>query len=103
MRTFSTLSAALLALGLGSGVASANAFLLAIHDGKAMGRGNASGATDTDPSAITYNIGGLAVDEGTNVMIGTAMVIPTSSFIDTNGNKTKTTAQYPLVPHFFAS
>jgi long-chain fatty acid transport protein len=101
MRTFSTLSAALLALGLGSGVASANAFLLAIHDAKAMGRGNAAGATDTDPSSITYNIGGLAADSGTNVMIGGAMVIPSSTYTDTSGTKTDTESEHPIVPHFF--
>lgn len=103
MRTFSTLSAVLLALGLGSGVASANAFLLAIHDGKAMGRGNAAGATDTDPSAITYNIGGLAVADGTNVMVGGAMVVPSSTYTDPEGRKTDTLSQHPVLPHIFAS
>ena len=103
MRTLSTLSVGFLALGLGGGVASANAFLLAVHDGKAMGRGNASTASDTDPSSITYNIGGLAVDSGTNVMVGGAMILPTSTYTDLSGNKTDTESQHPILPHLFVT
>ncbi len=103
MRTTSTLSVGFLVLGLGGGVASANAFLLAVHDGKAMGRGNAAVATNTDPSSITYNIGGLAVGEGTNVMIGSAVVMPAASYTDLDGVKTDTESSAPIVPHFFAT
>jgi long-chain fatty acid transport protein len=103
MRTTSTLSVGFLVLGLGGGVASANAFLLAVHDGKAMGRGNAAVATNTDPSSITYNIGGLAVGEGTNVMIGSALIMPSASYTDLDNSKTDTESSYPLVPHFFAT
>ncbi|MBC7978367.1 MAG: outer membrane protein transport protein [Myxococcales bacterium] len=103
MRTTSTLSVGFLVLGLGGGVASANAFLLAVHDGKAMGRGNAAVATNTDPSSITYNIGGLAVGDGTNVMIGSAVVMPSASYTDLDGVKTDTESSAPIVPHFFAT
>ena len=75
----------LLALG---GTAHANAFLLNEFDAKAVGRGNASTATDVDPSSIYYNIGGLAVGEGTNVQVGGSLIAPSASFTDIAGNKT---------------
>lgn len=101
MRTTSTLSVGFLVLGLG-GVASANAFLVNEYDAKAVGRANASTATDTDPSAISFNIGGLAVAQGTNVMIGGAIITPGATFTDlSSGTKTDTEPLHAVVPHFF--
>jgi long-chain fatty acid transport protein len=101
MRTISTLSVGFLVVGLG-GVASANAFLLNEHDAKAVGRGDASTATDTDPSAISFNIGGLAAAEGTNVMIGGALIMPAATFTDAQtGTKTDTQSLQAVLPHFF--
>src|SRR5262245_24273887 len=100
MRKISISSAALV-LGLGS-AASAGGFMVGLHDAKALGRSNASAATDTDPSSITFNIGGLAADEGTNVMIGGSLVFAGASYTDTSGMKTEAgVGGHPIVPHLF--
>ena len=71
-------------------VAHANGFLLNEFDAKVIGRGEASAATDVDPSAIYFNIGGLAAGvNGTVVQIGGASIIPAASFTD-DATKTKT-------------
>jgi long-chain fatty acid transport protein len=70
------------------GSAHANGFLLNEFDAKAVGRGNAVTASDTDPSSIYYNIGGLAGGEGTNVQVGGSLIAPEATFTDTAGNKT---------------
>jgi long-chain fatty acid transport protein len=85
------------------GTASANAFLLNEFDAKAVGRGNASIATDVDPSSIYYNIGGLAVGEGTNVQLGGSLIAPAASFTDTAGNKTTSDTNPQGVVGAFAS
>jgi long-chain fatty acid transport protein len=85
------------------GSAHANGFLLNEFDAKAVGRGNASTATDVDPSSIYYNIGGLAVGEGTNVQVGGALIAPNASFTDTAGNKTTSDTNPQGVPGVFAS
>lgn len=102
MRTMTHLSVGFLVLGLGS-VASANAFLINEHDAKAVGRGNASTATDTDPSSIAFNIGGLAVGEGTNVMIGGSMISPSATYTDPSGSKTDAESLHAILPHFFVT
>jgi long-chain fatty acid transport protein len=92
----------LLLAGLG-GSAHANAFLLNEFDAKQVGRGNASTATDVDPSSIYYNIGGLAVGEGTNVQIGGSFISANASFTDLSGSKTDTQSGVQPVPGIFAS
>jgi long-chain fatty acid transport protein len=94
----------ILAASLGmTGVASANAFLLNEFDSKAVGRGNASTATDTDPSSIYYNIGGLAAGSGTSFMIGGALIAPAASYTDPAGMKTDSNTSPQVVPHVFIS
>jgi long-chain fatty acid transport protein len=89
-------------------VASANGFLLNEFDARAVGRGNATTATETDPSAIYYNVGGLAAGEGTNIMIGGSLIAPSTAFTYTDpstGTTTKTsgnTSPQP-VPGLFGS
>ncbi len=97
------LSSFLIVGGL-SGIASANAFLINEHDAKQVGRGNASTATDDDPSSIYYNIGGLAVQDGTNVQIGGSLVVPMASYTDPNTmKKSDTDASAPVLPQLFIS
>jgi len=86
-----------------AGSAHANGFLLNEFDAKAVGRGNASTATDVDPSSIYYNIGGLAVGEGTNVQIGGALIAPQASYTDPSGTKTDSTTPAQGVPGIFLS
>ena len=97
------LSLALLATTLGSGAAHANGFLLNEFDAKAVGRGNASSATDVDPSSIYYNIGGLAVGEGTSFQITGSLIQPNASYTDTSGAKTDSNTPTQGVPGVFIS
>ena len=98
------LFAAVTGLGGVGSVAHANAFLLNEFDAKAVGRGNATAATDTDASSIYYNVGGLASAEGTHVMIGGALIAPSASFTDgTTGAKTDSTTNPQVIPAVFAS
>ena len=89
--------------GLG-GVASANAFVLAEHDAMATGRGNASVATDTDPSAIFYNPGGIAVAEGTAVTIGSSLIFASGAFTpEGSSTKTSTDTGPAVLPSIFVT
>jgi long-chain fatty acid transport protein len=88
--------------GLG-GAAHANAFLLNEFDAKAVGRANAVAATDSDPSSIYYNVGGLAVSEGTNAQIGGSVIVANATFTDLENNKTDTTTSPQPVPGVFVS
>lgn len=88
--------------GLAS-TASANGFLINEFDARAVGRGNASSATDSDPSSIYYNVGGLAIAEGTHVMISGSIVAPFATFNQSDGNKIDSNTSPQVVPAFFAS
>lgn len=101
MKTISFVSIAVVG-GL-SGAAHANGFLLNEFDARAVGRGNASAATDTDASSIYYNVGGLAAAEGTQVTIGGSLIAPIASFTDANGVKTDSTTSPQFVPGIFVS
>jgi long-chain fatty acid transport protein len=90
--------------GIGT-TAHANGFLLNEFDGRAVGRGNAVAATDTEPSSIYYNIGGLAVAEGTHAIVSLSVVDPFATFTDsTTGAKTESvTGPQPLPALFLSS
>jgi long-chain fatty acid transport protein len=93
-----------LVAGLGS-VAHANGFLLNEFDAKAVGRGNATAATDVDPSSIYYNVGGLAAGpDGTTVSVGGSSITPIASFTDsTSGQKTDSLTPTQFIPGIFGS
>ena len=94
----------ILATSLGTtGLAHANAFLINEFDSKAVGRGNASTATDVDPSSIYYNVGGLPAGEGTAFMVGTAIIAPQASYEDPAGMKTDSNTSPQAVPHVFGT
>jgi len=90
-----------LAVGLGSGVAAANGFYINEHDAKVTGRAGAATATNTDPSSIVYNPGGIPVAEGTSVSIGSSLIIAKGSYTDTMDNKTKTDSSPAVLPSIF--
>jgi long-chain fatty acid transport protein len=69
----------LLVTGLAT-TAHANGFLLNEFDASQTGRGNAGTATDVEPSSIYYNVGGVALGVGTQVMVSAAAVAPVASF-----------------------
>ncbi|HEY0252363.1 MAG TPA: outer membrane protein transport protein, partial [Kofleriaceae bacterium] len=83
--------------------ASANGFALNEFDARAVGRGNASAATDTDPSSIFYNVGGLAGGEGTGILIGGSLVSPFATFHRNDGAEIESTTDPQLVPSAFIS
>jgi long-chain fatty acid transport protein len=92
-------------MGLG-GVASANAFYLAEHDAKETGRGDTGAATDTDPSAIAFNPGGMAVGEGTHFSLGAALISPQASFTPDpqyNTGKYDSTTSSAILPNLFVT
>ncbi|MBA3459359.1 MAG: outer membrane protein transport protein [Deltaproteobacteria bacterium] len=98
-----TLSKTLFLLACASGVASANAFYLNEHDAKVTGRGGTATATATDPSAIVYNPGGLAVGEGTAISIGASLIAATATYNDPNGGSTDTDGGPAVLPQAMVS
>jgi long-chain fatty acid transport protein len=85
-----------------SAVASANAFNINEHDARVTGRGGASAATNTTPSAMVFNPGGLAVAEGTNVMIGSSLYVAQGDYtLDSDGSKTSTDSSPSIVPNIY--
>ncbi len=98
MRTLSTSLFLVASLG---GVAAANGFYINEHDAKATGRGGTTTATDTDPSAIVYNPGGIAVGTGTVISIGAALITPDASYTDSNGMKTSSDTGPQVLPQVF--
>lgn len=85
------------------GAASANGFAIAEQDATVTGRGNASVATDTDPSAIFYNPAGIAVGDGVAAEIGSSLVWISGSYTPTTGDKTNTDTPVQPVPSAFAT
>ncbi|MEJ7599420.1 MAG: outer membrane protein transport protein [Kofleriaceae bacterium] len=87
-----------LAVGLGGGVATANGFYINEHDAKVTGRAGATTATNSDPSAIVFNPGGIPLAEGTNVAIGSALIVAKGSYTDTMDNRTDTDSSPAVLP-----
>src|SRR5690242_6151928 len=83
-----------------AGVAWGNAFNINEHDAKVTGRGGASAASNTDPSSVIFNPGGIPVAEGTNVSIGSSLYIAEGSYADTM-SKTETDSSPSVVPSLY--
>lgn len=86
-----------------SGLASANAFNINEHDAAVTGRGGATAASNTTPSSIVYNPGGLAVAAGTSFVIGSALYLADGSYEPNGGDKTSTDSRPSVVPSFYLS
>lgn len=84
-----------------SGLASANAFNINEHDAAVTGRGGATAASNTTPSSIVFNPGGLAVAEGTNFTIGSSLYLAEGSYEPTGGDKTTTDSKPSVVPSLY--
>ncbi|MEP6864199.1 MAG: outer membrane protein transport protein [Deltaproteobacteria bacterium] len=92
-----------LVAGLGaSATVHANGFALNEFDAKAVGRANAEAATDSDASAIFYNVGGLANADGIQVRVSGSIVDPIASFT-TNGTKIESNTGAQPLPAAFVS
>ncbi|HEV7556144.1 MAG TPA: outer membrane protein transport protein [Kofleriaceae bacterium] len=87
----------------GTGVASANAFVINEHDGKATGRADATTATDDGPSSIVYNPGGVAVGEGTQIAIGGSLVLAHGGYTDSSGAKSDTDNSPAVLPQLYVT
>jgi long-chain fatty acid transport protein len=90
-----------LVAGLGA-TAYANGFALNEFDAKAVGRGNAEAATDSDASSIFYNVGGLGNADGLQVRVSGSIVDPIASFT-TNGTKIDSNTGPQPLPAAFVS
>ncbi len=91
-------------LGAMAGTASANAFFIDEHDARATGRGDASTASDTGPSSIFYNPGGISVGEGTNISVGGSYILAGGSFTQMGSStKTDTDNGAAVLPQLFIS
>ncbi|HEY5945961.1 MAG TPA: outer membrane protein transport protein [Kofleriaceae bacterium] len=99
------LSYFLFAAALGSSsVASANAFNINEHDAAATGRGGATAATNTSPSSVVFNPGGIAVAEGTNIQIGGALILAQGAYTPIDGgDKTTTDSSPAVVPSMYVT
>lgn len=85
-----------------SAVASANAFNINEHDARVTGRGGATAATNTTPSAMVYNPGGLAVAEGTNFLLGGSLYIAQGWYEPQGGgDRTNTDSSPAVVPSIY--
>jgi long-chain fatty acid transport protein len=93
------------ALGLGAlaSNASANAFNINEHDARVTGRGGATAASNTEPSSIVFNPGGIAINEGTNVALGTAFYFAQGTYEGDTGDKQKTDSPMAIVPSIYAT
>lgn len=87
-----------------SAIASANAFNVNEHDAKATGRAGAVAATDTDPSAVAFNPGGIAIGEGTNVSVDATVYFAQGGYEPIDGGARVNTDTAPIVaPAIFAT
>lgn len=84
-----------------SGLASANAFNINEHDARVTGRGGATAASNTTPSSIVFNPGGIAVGEGTSFQIGGSLYLAEGSYQPLGGDKTSTDSDPSVVPSIY--
>ena len=85
-----------------STVASANAFNINEHDAKVTGRGGTSAASDTDPSSIVFNPGGISVAAGTNFSLGGSLYIAKGSYtLDGSSDTIETDSSPAVVPSLY--
>jgi long-chain fatty acid transport protein len=91
------------ALGLGALAtnASGNAFNINEHDARVTGRAGATAASNTEPSSIVFNPGGIAISEGTNVALGTAFYIAQGSYENAMTEKQETDSDMAIVPNVY--
>jgi long-chain fatty acid transport protein len=91
------------ALGLGAlaSTASANGFNINEHDARVTGRAGATAASNTEPSSVVFNPGGIAINEGTQVSLGTAFYFLEGSYENATTPKQTTDAGMSLVPNLY--
>ena len=95
----------LMILGVFPGIILAGGFQLNEHGAKPMGLGGAFTAIVNDASAVYWNGAGLSYLEGTNLLLGAAIIGPSTSFrgVSPAIDKSSMKSQTFVPPHFFAS
>ncbi len=83
----------------------AGGFQINEHGARSMGMGGAFTAQASDPSAIYFNPAGLGFQKGLSVMLGTTLIFPSTTFIETTPvpNKTKMQSQIFYLSNFYAT
>jgi long-chain fatty acid transport protein len=94
---------AVVGLGASAGFAAGNAFNINEHDAAVTGRGGASAASNTSPSSIVFNPGGIAVDEGTQAALGASLYIAEGSYEGSGVPRTETDSNPSLVPSVYVT
>src|SRR3954451_7924559 len=85
-----------------SAIASANAFNINEHDARVTGRGGATAASNTDPSSIVFNPGGIPVAEGTNFAVALTSYFASANYTPEGGGaKTSTDSSPVFVPSIY--
>ena len=92
-------------LGIYPSILMAGGFQLNEHGAKPMGLGGAFTAIVNDASAVYWNGAGLSYLEGTNLLLGAALIAPSTSFRGVTPAVDKSTmkSQVFVPPHFFIS
>jgi len=92
-------------LSFGTGSILAGGFQINEHGSKAMGLGGAFTAVVSDASAVYWNAAGMSFLEGTNFILGAALIAPGTSFrgVTPAVDKTRMTSQVFFPPHFFVT
>jgi long-chain fatty acid transport protein len=92
-------------LSFGTGSIFAGGFQINEHGSKAMGLGGAYTAVVDDASAVYWNAAGMSFMEGTNFILGSALIGPSTTFrgVTPAVDKSPMTSQTFLVPHFFVT
>jgi long-chain fatty acid transport protein len=75
---------------MATSLAVAGGYQINEHSARAVGMGGAFTALANDGSAIFYNAGGLGFQSGTNVLLGTTLIFPSTSFTGPGASTTKT-------------
>jgi long-chain fatty acid transport protein len=94
-----------------AGLVSANAFNINEHDARVTGRGGATAASNGDASSIVFNPGGLALSEGTQIMLGGTVYIAQGWYCDAGASAanncydagTKTDSSPATVPSLYVA
>lgn len=83
----------------------AGGFQINEQGAKAMGMGGAFTAQANDPSAIFFNPAGLGFQKGMKVMLGTALIFPSTNFTspDPYSTKTKMKSQIFYLNNFYGT
>lgn len=74
-----------------------------VHGAKGSAMGTAFVAVADDPSAIAFNPAGLTQQTGTNIYGGPTLVIPSTSYENSSGQKENTAGQVFFPPSLYAA